>query len=593
MKGNQLAQFRILNLFIQSFYGYERHYILHIFVDLSRNLFQKCKLHFYLSQVERVEGREKFDVAIIGGGISGLYCALNLMNDPRTADRGIKNIVLLESSDRFGGRFDSDSAKANFRFAYNDRKSGEKSSMPLLSQLLKDLGMQEDIVKDAASAAENTVTYFGGHHVTDLDVKLNPTVWKDLFNLSENEEIRALDDVDDVILMKLLDHNREKLEDKYQQCQDPDFWTFFRNELTWPIGSQEIPLKDLPVSTLLAAMNFSPGFGSLVEKRASSKDVGSYLQHQMTVKMLTSERYQLKNGWPSIINKIEKQLLDLDGSNGIKINLRRNCRVNSLLFVKDTDEPINVDLADPGDSTGNSMISANHVVIAVPPPVAEKISLGLGDAENADPECDAIRKMCSNVTGEEMTFIDLYFKSDWWNKADQKMTGSSYSDLPSSLIQPFYSTCVKNACGGCENCSEDPSPVGLTITSGNRNTQFWSSLQRIGNPYNLCAIKDPNLTPTSEAVVDVALEQLKVIFRCSNPPRPVMATYRTLNMDSKYGCYSYFWNVGVNTSDIECANPIPGRKLFFCHDAWSDFQGWAEGSLRSTKNVLEKMLAKQ
>ena len=100
------------------------------------------------------------------------------------------------------------------------------------------------------------------------------------------------------------------------------------------------------------------------------------------------------------------------------------------------------------------------------------------------------------------------------------------------------------------------------------------------------------LTPTSEAVVDVVMDQLKEIFRRGVPPQPVMATYRRLDKDSKYGYPSYCWKVGVVASELEGPKPIPDRNLYFCHDAWSDYQGWVEGSLRSTKNVVERVLEK-
>ena len=198
------------------------------------------------------------------------------------------------------------------------------------------------------------------------------------------------------------------------------------------------------------------------------------------------------------------------------------------------------------------------------------------------------------MLGGGKTSIELYFKSDWWNKeGDKKMRGASYSDLPCSVIIPFYSSCVENNCSGCDTCSDDPCPVGLTILGGRKHPQFWSSLQRLGSPYNLCAIKNPKLTPTSEAVVEVAMEQLKKIFRCeTNPPRPAMATYKSLTKDSKYGAPTYTWSAGVNDREIECSETIQGKKVYFCHDSWSDCQNWVEGSLRSSKKVVENMLEK-
>ena len=548
-------------------------------------------------------------MCIVGGGISGLYSAMNLMSDPRTLDRGIKNIALLEGSDRFGGRFEADSVgvSGTFRFAYKDPDSDEKSAMPLLSQLVKDLGMHDDVTKSAAGQfTEDTVSYFGGNHITNLDVKLNPDVWKELFKLKDDEVIRSVLEADMLVYKKVLKHNQEKLEEKYpdraavilaqqdqtllQQYQDPEFWSFFRNEFTWSVGSQEVPLRDLSMSTLVPLMDFSPGFCNLAGfccLAGFDSSAGSYLQSQAIMRTMITDSHILAHGWPSLINKLEKQLLDLSGTNGIKIKLRRNCKVSSISFAKEEADPIHISFEDLEDcKTVN--ITADQIVMATPPPAVEKINLLLDGTKIGNPRCEA--KMSSG----EKTYIELYFKSAWWNKeGEKKMTGPCCSDLPSSVVIPFYSSCVESNCPGCDTCSDDPCPVGLTILCGRRHPEFWTSLQRLGNPYNVCAIKNPKLTPTSEAVVDVAMEQLKKIFRFeADPPRPVMATYRSLNKESKYGCPTYAWSAGLNDREFECCETVQGRKVYFCHDAWSDCQNWVEGALRSSRKVVEKMLEK-
>lgn len=41
---------------------------------------------------------ERYDVIVIGAGVAGLACAVKLL------ESGVKNILLLEGSDRLGGR---------------------------------------------------------------------------------------------------------------------------------------------------------------------------------------------------------------------------------------------------------------------------------------------------------------------------------------------------------------------------------------------------------------------------------------------------------------------------------------------------------
>ena len=91
---------------------------------------------------------------IVGGGISGLYCAMKLMQykqeNPNNYEN-LKSISILEKSDRLGGRLDTDIIKINektvkeeeggMRFTYN--KDYGKSNMPHLGELIQYLGLED------------------------------------------------------------------------------------------------------------------------------------------------------------------------------------------------------------------------------------------------------------------------------------------------------------------------------------------------------------------------------------------------------------------------------------------------------------------
>ena len=40
----------------------------------------------------------------------------------------------------------------------------------------------------------------------------------------------------------------------------------------------------------------------------------------------------------------------------------------------------------------------------------------------------------------------------------------------------------------------------------------------------------------------------------------------------------------------EVAQPVEEKKLYFCNEAWSLYQGWVEGALMSTQNAVGKLL---
>ncbi|XP_063679758.1 uncharacterized protein LOC134815177 [Bolinopsis microptera] len=247
---------------------------------------------------------DKYDVAIVGGGISGLYCALKLLEKPDNLEElAIKKIIILEKSVRWGGRLCTDIIKIKktedrrefvkeeegaMRFTYPDKSDPKsKSNMPLLAELIKFLQMEDDVLPfymeprkikkepqnqpgDADSVPNCNSRYFNGRHFTDWYTTQNPNLWKNLFNLEGDEEFKSAGEIVKDIYRKLLDHNKSKLlfnfsktaevilEQKdtnlLQEYEDQKYWAFFRNEFTWPVGMQEIPLNKFSMQALLTTM---------------------------------------------------------------------------------------------------------------------------------------------------------------------------------------------------------------------------------------------------------------------------------------------------------------------------------------------------
>jgi monoamine oxidase len=53
------------------------------------------------------QSAKTYDVLIVGGGIAGLYCCHELIKQSRSGALDIRSILLLEASNRFGGRIET------------------------------------------------------------------------------------------------------------------------------------------------------------------------------------------------------------------------------------------------------------------------------------------------------------------------------------------------------------------------------------------------------------------------------------------------------------------------------------------------------
>ena len=92
--------------------------------------------------------------------------------------------------------------------------------------------------------------------------------------------------------------------------------------------------------------------------------------------------------------------------------------------------------------------------------------------------------------------------------------------------------------------------------------------------------------PASQAIVNEAIKQFKLIFNTNYIPDPILTSYRLWNAQEQFGYAVHQW--GLNAQDDKVIKQMvqPFEGIFTCNEAWSDMQGWVNGSLRSSNLVL-------
>lgn len=562
---------------------------------------------------------ENYDVAIIGGGIAGLYCAKKLR------EKGVESIIILEKLDRWGGRLNTDEIKIGdrvikdekgaMRLTYKDPDSKPKSNMPLLSRLIKDMGMESDVVPFHMRPQPNpdsSVTevincnsnYFKGRYFSSWYAEQNPAMWKQMFNLETKEEFKSADAIIVDVYHRLLEKNKKKVVSYFellgrghiadvimqqndipllQEHEDQNYWTFFRNEFEWPLGLKMTKLRDYTLSTLLRTMGYSHGCLQMIvksDKSYSDRNAGRVIQAIKIFQILSKDLCQLKNGWSSLVNAVKSELKESK-----KVELLNDCKVNS---IQEDGEGFILEAF-----SRDKKIKANHVVMAIPPIAVKALFASSGCKLDFHGAYKPVMRLCDVNVGCHVTKIILYFKDDWWNKCkDIILYGPNSTDLPCGYIYPVYAFCRRKKCKGCHECALDgPNPSALTIYCESERADLWRKIQRLGHRFDSPLQRENrNLMPASESLVWEAMSELKEIFNVEEVPYPILTSYSSWNGEGDHGYGYHFWNVGVDDKNLEVTRPVKEKNLYICNEAWSSYQGFVEGSLKSAENVVDRIV---
>lgn len=165
-------------------------------------------------------------------------------------------------------------------------------------------------------------------------------------------------------------------------------------------------------------------------------------------------------------------------------------------------------------------------------------------------------------------------------------------------------------------------PAALTIYCDYQNINFWQGFAKTltkNNAYpqsdrvmqitdlnkneplesKTTSIKPQYITPASEYMVTAITDYFQQLFQTNNVPKPIATSVRiwegsqSLKTDA-YGNFGYGvhqWGVGAKDDEVinTMIRPFGNLPIYTCGEAYSDFQGWVEGALRSANLMLKKL----
>ena len=538
------------------------------------------------------KNKKSTDILIVGAGVSGLYAAWRLLRkDPK------RKVTILDRLNRTGGRLDSDLIVIPDEFdnkvsIVKEEEGGMRfeETMHELMSLFNAL----DLCNDAVYFPMTTNRYyFRGHSFTAEEAAAdNNAIWGKLYDLDPAEQNQSPGTILNVIYERILKVNKVK---DVPKKPTPEFWQKFRLEFKW----DGIELYKWQLGGLIKSMGYSEecvtmltdtlGFRGPFQGLPNAGEAWQILEDFPA----DPQYFTLKKGFSSLIRRLEEEVKKMGGviHTGMNVNM---------IDGKKGDYTAEVSVAKEGDSAypfeegaKTDKIHAKKIILAIPSQAMGWL-FASSPIFNRNKNARTFYNDIQSIQPMSLLKINLYFERPWWMDGSTGQppvyAGPSFTDLPLNSIYPFYT--VQTEPGK----PDDGKPAALTIYCDFTNTIFWRGLQNVGpmfdSPLQKEHSKSPQtLFPASERVVEQALEQMKSLFNTHYVPRPVLTSFRAWDGENDFPFAYHQW--GLNTDDKKVikrmVRPLAGEDIFTCNEAWSDMQGWVNGSLRSTEKMLDEV----
>ncbi len=523
---------------------------------------------------------QQADVMIVGAGVAGLYCAHRLLTD----DPG-RRVVVVDLLERVGGRLDTDlvQIKSLDRFdeagalvpgrvvGVKEEQGGMRfnATMTELLSLIDALGMWQAI-NPFGMGDDNNYFHIRGRSFTAGESKRNDhAIWAELYNLTPNERNKSSGEIIMAIYRDLVFANGEVPPDN----PSPAFWQVFRLDFSF----QGVPLYRWGLWSLLRAFQLSP---DCIQMLADT----SGFQGPFFSTMNAGSAYQLLEDFP-----LDPLFYALEaGFGSLPVTLTERVRAEGGTVLLGTGVS-HIDASERGfvvHTTQNATaVEAEALILAIPPlPLERLLSISPGLA----PGAGAIRHALDSVVAQQLCKINLYYNHAWWRdhsetRLPQIRNGGSFTTQPLGSVYVFDPLKGEDGNG----------PAALTIYCDWAKTDFWLQLQEIGEMFDSPLQREHDaaspqvLFAASVAVVAEATTQLRELFRVISVPPPVLTSYRLWSGAHEFGHAYHQWARGADDRAVMDEVVSPMRGVFICNEAFSDDQGWVNGSLRSANRVLD------
>lgn len=538
---------------------------------------------------------EQIDIAIIGGGVSGVYSAWKLKKQFPN-----QKIVVFEGSDHIGGRLLSVKPP---EIPYMTAELGGmrilENTQTLIVDLIKTLNAELPAAEkitlyDFPVDEPQNLAYLRGEYLRLVDFVTRPD--KVPYNMSFLEKGNG----PGTIIVNAI-------EQIVPGITNPDLSEEARRALCRETYFDGIPLYQWGFWNLLYRVISSEGY-------QFSMDAGGYDSTLVNWNASDAIPWYLSDfgisptykGFTNGFQQVPIALAELFTKSGGEVRLKQ--QLSSFDY---TAGQFTLHFAN------EQTITAGKLILAMPRRALDLIT----------PDSDLLKQiqpLISSVTPRPLFKLFTTYANPWWRIAGYTgpdgtfvpvQSGRSVTDLP--VRQTYY----------WPNSDGSPSVNGramlLASYDDGNNIGFWDGLRpqrsaawKAGHSHSKIAdpfIGDDDTIKTNgksvgpvtghlnqtweeyqapRRMVDEIARQLQQMHGLDYTPLVKSAAFRDWGEDP-YGGGWNSWNIGVKSWEVkdQITNPIQGTPLYICGEAYSDSQGWVEGALQTAEIMLGKFLA--
>jgi monoamine oxidase len=510
------------------------------------------------------------DVAIVGGGVSGVYCGWRLKTDN---NHGQSKVTIFEESDQIGGRLLS-------------------PKPPQISGMLAELGgmrmlnSQRHISTLVAKLQIKTypfpvgessnIAYLRGVHLRNQNFMNQPEKVPYRLEFQERGKVPGqivIDAIEQILpgVTTMTDEERREVVKTAEFCGTP----------LYKQGFWQVLLRVLSAEAFDLAVQ-AGGYQSTLTSWNAADAIPWFLSDFG----VDARYFGFVEGFQEVPRKLEQKFKEAGGI------VELNSRLRSFHVIESSEGP-QIELRIDGQDRA---VRARALILAMPRRALELIDT-TGEVLSRDNY--HVWQMIRSVTPQPMLKLFVTYHNPWWLAAGVEK-GRSVTDLP--IRQTYYWP------NGDGSVRKSGNAMIMASYDDGTNVGFWNGfrpkrgLGRLGEQERF-TIEEPEFfenepasgEDTSEwdryrapkAMVEEVQRQLQLVHGLGFTPRPYAAAFKDWG-DDPFGGGWNSWNIGVRSweREKEIQQPVPGINVFICGEAYSREQGWVEGALDTADQVL-------